>query len=549
MRLLNDVLAELTARHADSPAVGDSGRVLTYRELADAATAFGTAIDSWWRSDGAANRAAEHGGRARAGICAANSAGYVVAYAGLLRAGMVPFLLDPALGAHELAAVTADCGIDLYVSDRTLPLGLPDAVTTEIGGMRVTAMPARPPRPELLDTTEVCRFTSGSTGSPRCIEFSGAAVLGAALSWREATGLGAGERVLCFAGLFNGLAFNTSLLATFLAGASLWVPSGLPSSGHVVRFLREIEPTRLTGFPALYESLLRRDQSVPELAGLRSALSSAAPLSPRTAAELRRRHGLAVCDYYGVAEAGPLTYDPDPAPGRGLGYPLPGVEFAFGAPGHSDTSVRVRSRSMGSRYLNAAGLLESRLDAEGFYLTGDEGLIEDGRLVLRGRTGKGINIGGRKIDPVEVQEALRRCGAADALVLATVKKNGDPVLVALVDGVQGAAERELRARCLGLLAAHKVPERIFTVPRLPRGGAGKPRLGAAQALVADLIQQHENDALRERPGTHRAERPTATPEAEPSFRPTTPPQPNPGELDARIPAAPPAHRRTRRRSE
>lgn len=488
MRLLNDVLTELTAQHADAPAVGDAGGVLTYRELGDSAADFGTAADEWWRSGVPRGAGAPAEGRVRAGIHASNSAAYVVAYAGLLRAGMVPLLLDPALGAAELAVIATDCGIDLFVSDRPLPAGLPVTATTRIGDMRLTALPAVPDRPALLDTTEVCRFTSGSTGSPRCIEFSGTAVLAAARAWREATEMSAGERVLCFAGLFNGLAFNTSLLASFLAGAALWVPSGLPSSGHVARFLRQVEPTRLTGFPALYESLLRREQPVPELAGLRSALSSAAPLSAGTAAELLRRHGLAVNDYYGVAEAGPLTYDPDPAPGRGLGYPLPGVEFAFGTPDHGATAVRVRSGSMGSRYLNAPGLLESRLDADGFYLTGDEGLIDEGRLVLRGRAGKGINIGGRKIDPAEVQQALGRCGASDALVLTTVKKNGDPMLAALVTGTAGVTEDELRARCLGLLAPYKVPERIFAVPRLPRGGAGKPRLGAAEALLTDLLR-------------------------------------------------------------
>ncbi|MEU5658887.1 class I adenylate-forming enzyme family protein [Streptomyces sp. NPDC047737] len=530
MRLLNDVLTELTAQHADAPAVGDAGGVLTYRELHDAAADFGTAADTWWRSGIPRGPGAPADGRVRAGIHAANSAAYVVAYAGLLRAGMVPLLLDPALGAAELAVIAADCGIDLFVSDRPLPAGLPATATTRIGDMRLTALPAVPDRPALLDTTEVCRFTSGSTGSPRCIEFSGSAVLAAARAWREATEMGEGERVLCFAGLFNGLAFNTSLLASFLAGAALWVPSGLPSSGHVARFLRQVEPTRLTGFPALYESLLRREQPVPELAGLRSALSSAAPLSPGTAAELRRRHCLAVNDYYGVAEAGPLTYDPAPAPGRGLGYPLPGVEFAFGAPDHGATAardhgapavrdpgapavddhgataLRVRSGSMGSRYLNAPGLLESRLDADGFYLTGDEGLIEEGRLVLRGRAAKGINIGGRKIDPAEVQQALGRCGASDALVLATVKKNGDPMLAALVTGTADVTEEELRARCLGLLAPYKVPERIFAVPRMPRGGAGKPRLGAAEALLSDLLR-----APRDEPSAGRAPAP-----AEPS---------------------------------
>lgn len=487
--VLKDVLTRQLAEHADRVAVGDAKGSLTYRELGDGAHEFADAVQGWWQAEpspaGAVEDAATHGGdRLRVAVYAANSARYVTAYAGLLFAGAVPFLMDPALGAEEIATIVDGCGIDAFVHDRPLPGDVTRGHAADIGGLQVTRVAARPgaaARPPLLDTTEVCRFTSGSTGSPSCIEFSGTAVHNAASAWREATGLDAGERILCFAGLFNGLAFNTSLLPALLAGASLWVPSGLPSSGQVIRFLRQVGPTRLTGFPALYESLLRRGGDIPELAGLRSALSSAAPLKTETARDLRERFGLAVCNYYGVAEAGPLTYDPAPGPDRGVGHPLPGVEFAFTAAGE----ILVRSSSMGSRYLNAPGVLEGRLDADGFYRTGDEGLLADSRVVLRGRVGKGINLGGRKIDPAEVRASLAECGARDAVVFSVDKRNGDPMLVAVAAGPQELTAEALRAHCLQRLAAYKVPERILVVPELPMTSLGKPRLSAARALFAE----------------------------------------------------------------
>ncbi|WP_051704961.1 MULTISPECIES: class I adenylate-forming enzyme family protein [unclassified Streptomyces] len=492
MSVLKDVLVRQFAAHADRVAVGDASGSLTYRELGAAAERFAATIDMWWKAGGSVGDAAD-GDRVRVAVYAANSARYIATYTGLLHAGMVPFLLDPALGAEEITTVVAECGIDAFVHDRELPGEFAQCDTTTIGGLRVTRVSAGSdrPRPALLGTTEVCRFTSGSTGSPSCIEFSGTAVHNAAKAWREATGLSEGERVLCFAGLFNGLAFNTSLLPAFLAGASLWVPSGLPSSGHVIRFLKQVTPTRLTGFPALYESLLRRDADIPELADLRSALSSAAPLKAETARALRERFSLSVCNYYGVAEAGPLTYDPEPGPDRGVGYPLPGVEFAFGGGADSagDESmageIRVRSSSMGSRYLNAPGVLEGRLDADGFYRTGDGGLLESGRLVLKGRVGKAINLGGRKIDPAEVRAVLAECGATESAVFSVDKRNGDPMLVAVVAGSEGLTGEQLRARCLRRLAAYKVPERFLVVDRLPKTSLGKPRLSAARQLFAE----------------------------------------------------------------
>jgi acyl-CoA synthetase (AMP-forming)/AMP-acid ligase II len=484
--VLNQVFTDLLTRHADRLAVADTQRRLTYAGLDAAAAEFRAEFDYWWSDAGARGPAAA---RPRVIVLAANSASYVVAYVGLLRAGALPFLLDPALASEEVRAVAAGCGIDAVVHDRPLHLGIEPSGSVTSGGYALTrtAPDAEQPsadRPEPLASTEVCRFTSGSTGSPSCIEFSGTAVHNAALSWREATGLGADDRILCFAGLFNGLAFNTSLLAAFLAGAALWLPSGLPTSGQVIRFLREIRPTRLTGFPALYESLLRRPERIPELAELKVALSSAAPLKPTTAEELRTRHGLAVCNYYGVAETGPLTFDPFPAPEHGQGRPLPGVEFGFGDGTGTGTTgeIRVRSTSMGSRYLNAPGAFEARLDRDGFYATHDLGSLRDGRLHLSGRAGSGLNIGGRKIDSVEVRRALLASGATEAVVFAVDKRNGDPMLAAVVSGSDGLTEDGLRLRCLERLAAYKVPERVVVVPEIPTTGVGKPRMTAAREL-------------------------------------------------------------------
>jgi acyl-CoA synthetase (AMP-forming)/AMP-acid ligase II len=490
--VLSEVVTALLAEHADRTAVADTHGRLSYRDLDQAAAEFTAAFESWWPAP--ADAAGPRGdARPRVVISSANSTRYVAAYLGLLRAGAVPFLLDPALGAAEVSAVVESCGIDAVVHDRPLPVqfGEPAGLPTEGLTITRTALEAGwPQRPELLDTTEVCRFTSGSTGTPSCIEFAGTAVRNAAQSWHDATGVTGQDRILCFAGLFNGLAFNTSLLTSFLAGAALWLPSGLPTSGQVIRFLREVGPTRLTGFPALYESIVRRAEPIPELRELKVALSSAAPLKPETAETLQSVHGLAVCNYYGIAETGPLTFDPSPAPDRGQGRPLPGVEFAFAQPAQDADSgeILVRSTSMGSRYLNAPGAFEARLNGEGFYATGDLGLLRDGNLHLTGRVSGRLNLAGRKIDAAEVRAALLAAGATEAVVFAAEKRNGDPMLAAVASGPAGLTEEALRGYCRERFAAYKVPERIAIVDAIPATGVGKPRLEAARELFRQATE-------------------------------------------------------------
>ena len=477
--MLADIFSEAAGRHASRLALTDPHTRLRYDELTERATAAAAAFR--------AHRGT--GERVRVGLCAANSADYVVAYLAVLLSGHVPFLIDSAFSPGEVALIADDCGLDLLVHDER-PVEVAGAepagpLPTGARILHLTSLPAPADRADLLPDTEVCRFTSGSTGKPNCIEFSGRTVTAAATNWRDGTGLTADDRVACFAGLSNGLAFNTSLLSVFLAGASLHLSRGLPTGGRIARLIEEVEATRLVGFPALYESILRRGLAADVVRRIGVAISSGAPLRPESRKAFAEHTGVGIRSYYGLAEAGPLTFSTDPGDLSGLGAALPGVTLRAGRPGAPDV-IRVRSASMGSRYLNAPGVFEARLDADGFYRTGDQGFLDDdGVLHLTGRTGRVINVGGRKVDPIEVTDLLRRAeGVHEAVVFEDVDRHGESQVAAAVTGEPWLTPEKLREHCAGELSDYKIPARILVLDEIPANSIGKPSLQALRALTA-----------------------------------------------------------------
>ncbi|MEV7966483.1 class I adenylate-forming enzyme family protein [Sphaerisporangium sp. NPDC088356] len=472
--MLISLIEEALWEHGDSVAVTDAHTALGYRELAEESARVAKEL---------AAHLGPYGERARVGIRGGNSTAYVVLYLAVLRAGCVPFLLDRTSGPQETEAIAEDCGLDLLLYEPGTPPPVYSSVVASPQGMLLSALPSRARRPDLCDTTQVARFTSGSTGRPHCVEFSGRAVHRAAVNWIEGTGLGADDRILCFASLSNGLAFNTSLLPAFLAGARLHLGHGLPTASRVVRMLEQTGATRLVGFPALYDSLVRRGPALPAFSGLRMAISSAAPLSPETKERFIARTGVAIQNYYGAAEAGPLTFAADPVTDPGLGKPLPGVSLRAGRSAEEPEAVEVRSESMGTRYLNAPGLLESRLTPDGHYRTGDLGYLAGGSLVLTGRTSQVINIGGRKIDAVEVTDVLRGAeGVRDAVVLHVTDRHGGDALAAVLAAEPSLDTVALRRHVGARLAAHKVPTLVQVVPRIPRGSSGKPAMAEIRQM-------------------------------------------------------------------
>jgi acyl-coenzyme A synthetase/AMP-(fatty) acid ligase len=474
--MLIDVITKALRAHDDATVVADRRSALSYRELDEAASRQAIAVRELLPGRD----------RPRVGIQVRNSVAYVVTYLAVLKAGCVPFLIDWAAGPQETRVIQRDCGLDLLVHEDGTPVPGHGTRCGVLGPLHTTRFPTREDRPALHDETEVCRFTSGSTGHPNCIEFRGRAVHRAAANWAEGTRLCADDSILCFASLSNGLAFNTSLLSAFLAGARLHLGSGLPTAGAVSRMLGSSAATRLVGFPALYESLVRRPLSAQALPKLRMAISSAAPLNPGIKRQFVDDTGVPLQNYFGIAEAGPLTFAADPLTDPGLGEPLPGVDLRAGTAA-APAVVEVRSESMGTRYLNAPGMLEGRIGEDGFYRTGDTGHLQDGSLVLTGRTSQVINVGGRKIDAVEVSGALIGApGVRDAVVLEVADRHGVAALAAVLAAAPDLDPAGPRRHLAERLAPYKIPSLIRIVPEIPRSSSGKPVTVALRSLFDDL---------------------------------------------------------------
>jgi acyl-coenzyme A synthetase/AMP-(fatty) acid ligase len=477
MTVLYERLATSLDQNPES-VVGNLSSQLTFKELHDLAIQKGRAL----------REVLGHGGpdRPRVAIIRKNSPDYVSDFLAVLHADGVPFLMDPALAAHEVDVLHRQCGLDAILHDDSAQLpvvGHP----VECDHFKLRPLPETP-RPQLHSSTEVCRLSSGSTRSPACIEFSGGAVLAAADAWRSASGLRAMDRVLCFAGLYNGLAFNTSFIPGLLSGANLFFPSGLPSAGNLERHFQALRPTVLVAFPVAYDLLARSEFGNRDRACLRLALSSAAKLNEETSAILSGR-GIRIADYYGIAETGPLTFNTNPMPGGGQGYPLPGVSLRTDGVEGEIGILLAKSRSMGTRYLNYPGELESRITEDGYLRTTDRGsLSTNGELRLAERVGRSLALGGRKFSSDEVEAILKsHPGVAMASVAVVTPPGGREVLGAVVVRAASVDAVELRRHCLSKVAAFKVPERIIFVETLPASGSGKIQAAAVEQI---LLAEH-----------------------------------------------------------
>ena len=312
------------------------------------------------------------------------------------------------------------------------------------------------------------KLSSGSTGAPRGIAVSAAALVADDEQLTRAMGLGAGERMVAAVPLSHSYGFASLALPALLRGTLLAVPAERSPLAPLA-VAAALEATFLPTVPAFLAALVRLAAAPPLPPSLRLIVSAGAPLAAETAVRLRERFGRSAHVFYGASECGGIAYDRagDAAERGTVGEPIPGVEVTIDA---AAGRLAIRSPALAEGYLP-----EPSPDlAGGRFLAGDLAEFVGGEIALRGRADDLINVRGKKVNPREVEEVLRHLpGVEEVAVVGLPSAGGDLLRAVLACPGQKPGYDEVAAFARQHLPEHKVPKSLLVLPALPRTARGK----------------------------------------------------------------------------
>lgn len=426
------------------------------------------------------------------------------------RLGLVWLASDPAWPVARLAAVAEAAGADWLLDagpDALPPAELPEALARL---PRLSARPAEgheatPAAPATEpawpgEAVAALLPTSGSTGGPKLVALSRAALARSALLAVRCFGWQAGERLLNLAEPHTMSGLRNGLLAAPLAGM-VWLVSPPATRADVFALLGQIHarrPQRVVAAPLLVRqaNLWRQRLPADTWAGVRALYCTGADLDPVEVQRFHAAEGLPVLNYYGLTETVGLClsqalagWDPqDRSLGRPVGCRIRLVD-ATGATLPEDAvdavgELQVRQRHPSTGYWRASTGPGGPFDAQGWLATGDLARRDaQGRVHLFGRLAHFIKTAGtEKVAPAEVEQALEtHADVLEAAVCGLPAGVGVERIAALVvlrpASVQAAEgtvlQTALIAHVARLLGTARAPSRIRFVSSLPRGAHGK----------------------------------------------------------------------------
>jgi len=466
--------------------------------------------------------------------------------------GAVPALIEPPLGLarqsewpERVRGMLERSGAPLLVVDEVLREAAQEVVAAGASAAACSAdeVDASEVHPlgELPGPAELAflQFTSGTTGQPKGVKISHAALVANARALQAGGGWCSADCMVSWLPLYHDMGLVGGTLAPLVCGFPAVLMSPLSFLFRPARWLWAIHHFLGTISPApnfAFQLCLKR-VSDEELEGLdldtwRAAYNGAEMVLPDTVARFFQRFAAAgfranaMRPCYGMAEvtlavsATPMERPPRvdtisrselAAGGRaarsrpghgathlvGVGRPLPGFEVRIVSP----IGAALPERTQGEVWVRGPSLFSGYVGEEGDGLhggwlrTGDLGYLADGELFIAGRIKDLVIKSGRNYAPYDLEAAAGRVpgvrgGCVAALGMPDQESGTEAVVIVFETSIEEAARWGPLARAVGQAVFEAVgirPDRVLPAPArsLPKTSSGKLMRPTVAKLVRD----------------------------------------------------------------
>ncbi len=434
-------------------------------------------------------------------------------YAACVQAGLVFLPLNTAYTANEVLYFVEDSRAKLFVCQSSREKDLLEATrrtgilleTLSADGTGTFTDLAKDASESFAlvdcdgETLAALLYTSGTTGRSKGAMLSHENLLSNAQVLADLWQFSDHDVLLHALPIFHTHGLFVATNVTLLAGGSMLF---LPRFSQDEMIDNMARATVMMGVPTFYTRLLSHPGFTREVTRhMRLFVSGSAPLLAETHKRFEEETGHRILERYGMTETSMITSNPYDGERRAgtVGFPLPGVELkitdsATGAslPDGEIGEIEVRGPNVFKGYWKMPEKTAGELRQDGFFITGDLGLIDDdGYVHIVGRNKDLIISGGYNIYPKEIESALdEHPDILESAVIGVPHPDfGEAVIGIVVASDKIPPDFDQVTKTISKsLARFKLPKKLIVVSQLPRNTMGKVQKNL-------LRESHKGDFL------------------------------------------------------
>jgi acyl-CoA synthetase (AMP-forming)/AMP-acid ligase II len=333
-------------------------------------------------------------------------------------------------------------------------------------------------------------YTSGTTGAPKGVTYSGRTAYGRTQEGIVCLGLAQDSVALQLSPWFHAGGVDLTVHPAVAAGSTMVVTTDW-EPGPAADTIEQYSVTHVVGVPTIAQRIANlADVDERDLSTLECLMCMGSPLSRQLAETLMESVTPNVYNGYGTSETlldAVLRPEDLPEHAGTVGRPAPDMEVRViefdrsrtvlpdeTVPPGEEGEIVVRGDPVMDYYFGNESETRASLRG-GWYYTDDLGVVdEDGYLTVTGRADDMILSGGELVSPIEVEETLEEHAAVEAaLVVGRPDEEWGEVVTAYVVGDTDAEELDRHCRDSEGLADFKRPREYEFVDDLERTATGK----------------------------------------------------------------------------
>lgn len=334
-------------------------------------------------------------------------------------------------------------------------------------------------------------YTSGTTSLPKGVLTTHANIESQISTLIEAWKWTAEDHTLCLLPLHHVHGIINVVSSALWAGATVQFIHPFDAK-QVFEIFLEGKITVFMAVPTIYFKLISQFESESEgvkasisdcLNKFRLMVSGSAALPVSVMEKWQQISGHYLLERYGMTEIGMAISNPYVGERKAghIGKPLPGVEVRLVDESHMEVGegepgeIQVKGPAVFKEYWGKEAATQKAFTADGWFMTGDIAVVDEGYYKILGRDSVDIiKSGGYKISALEIEEVLRTHEAIeDCGVVGLLDEEWGELVAAAIISTGKLDPKELNAWIRERMPAYKTPRKYLFIEELPRNAMGK----------------------------------------------------------------------------